>query len=214
MKVKGKGKGRKAKPSSSSAPPRPRRKRPRDDPSEGQEPETDDMTVKMEVEDEAAIPEVDAINFVAAAAADPPCPVDSPPLAEEPGGIFDDESEPIVSVEESIGSIEISAEPPLPPPAAEPGPDAAVPAPQTPPAAEPVEPTPDVEPAAPPAREVRPRVHSTPVLLRSVEPHDWLKLRLDKNAHRFQVEMDKKKTEQHESWDAVHKQMYYSRSFF
>ena len=86
---------------------------------------------------------------------------------------------------------------------------------EPPEAPHPPEPEPAAEAARPVAgpRVVGPRIHSTPALLKSIEPMDWFKLRLDKNAHRFQVEMDKKKTVQHRLWDAKHRQMYYSNTF-
>lgn len=80
---------------------------------------------------------------------------------------------------------------------------------QPPEAAQPAqaaEPEPAPEAARPAAalgpRVVGPRVHSTPALLKSIEPMEWFKLRLDKNAHRFQVEMDRKKTVPSGLWDA------------
>ena len=88
--------------------------------------------------------------------------------------------------------------------------EAAAPAAELAPPAQPAEPA---RPAPVPGRDVGPRVHSTPALLRSIEPNSWFKLRLDKNAHRFQVEMDKNRTVQHELWDSTQRQMYYSRSF-
>ena len=88
--------------------------------------------------------------------------------------------------------------------------EAAAPAAELAPPAQPAEPA---RPAPVPGRDAGPRVHSTPALLRSIEPNSWFKLRLDKNAHRFQVEMDKNRTVQHELWDSTQRQMYYSRSF-
>ena len=79
-------------------------------------------------------------------------------------------------------------------------------------AAEPVEPAEPLEAAAEPVEPAGP-LPARELGLKKTEPMDWFKLRLDKNAHRFQVEMDKNKTRVSEFWDDKHKQMFFSRSF-
>ena len=208
---------------------------------EASETELDEAAASAEIAEEAAAPAElaeKAPPAEQAAAAVPPAELAEavPPaeLADEavPPAELADEAGPPAELAEAVPPAELADEavPPAEladeagPPAelAEAGPlaelaEAGLPAELAEEAARPpaelAAPAQDDAPEVPaPARQPGPRVHSTPLLLKSLEPMDWFKLRLDKNAHRFQVEMDKR-TVQHELWDSVHRQMYFSRSF-
>ena len=102
------------------------------------------------------------------------------PPAEE-----DNDSEPRCGDEPIILSEALQAGQPAGEPAECPeGPEEELPEAEAAPAAAAAEPleaaAEPVEPAGPlPAREVGPRVHSTPALLKKIEPMDWFKLRLE-----------------------------------
>ena len=65
--------------------------------------------------------------------------------------------------------------------------------------------------AAPVARDVGPRVHSTPEILKHLEPHPLLKLRLNMNDHRFICETMTR--EVHADWIGIYAQRTFSRGF-
>ena len=65
--------------------------------------------------------------------------------------------------------------------------------------------------AAPIARDVGPRVHSTPEILKQLEPHPLLKLRLNMNDHRFICETMTR--EVHADWIGIYAQRTFSRGF-
>eukprot|EP00435_Cladocopium_sp_Y103_P016840 s2845_g4.t1 len=175
-KGKGKGKGKSKK-----------RKRSETQPCE----DNDDGDVTME---EAVAGDVNFVNSVNSRA-----PLESDQL--QPPSPAPSGSDPEIVPAHGGGDLPVEA-------AAEPEPSDPGPAPEAvaleaeprvepPEAPHPPQPEPAPEAAAKVAggpREVGSRIHSTPALLKSIEPMDWFKLRLDKNAHRFQVEMDKKKT--------------------
>ena len=234
-KVKGrsKGKGRSGRGSGKGAASSSGRKRKREADDERPGKEASDA-VKMEdeedlEEEEAQVNFVNSGNCVNSDVEDP-LPNPSPgeaneteraeaaaELAEEaaPPAELAEEAAPAAEVAEGASPSEVAEGAPpaelaeAAAPAAELA-EAAAPAAELAPPAQPAEPA---RPAPVPGRDVGPRVHSTPALLRSIEPNSWFKLRLDKNAHRFQVEMDKNRTVQHELWDSTQRQMYYSRSF-
>ena len=232
-KVKGrsKGKGRSGRGSGKGAASSSGRKRKREADDERPGKEASDA-VKMEdeedlEEEEAQVNFVNSGNCVNSDVEDPlPNPGEAneteraeaaAELAEEaaPPAELAEEAAPAAEVAEGASPSEVAEGAPpaelaeAAAPAAELA-EAAAPAAELAPPAQPAEPA---RPAPVPGRDVGPRVHSTPALLRSIEPNSWFKLRLDKNAHRFQVEMDKNRTVQHELWDSTQRQMYYSRSF-
>ena len=232
-KVKGrsKGKGRSGRGSGKGAASSSGRKRKREADDERPGKEASDA-VKMEdeedlEEEEAQVNFVNSGNCVNSDVEDPlpnpgeanetECAEAAAELAEEaaPPAELAEEAAPAAEVAEGASPSEVAEGAPpaelaeAAAPAAELA-EAAAPAAELAPPAQPAEPA---RPAPVPGRDVGPRVHSTPALLRSIEPNSWFKLRLDKNAHRFQVEMDKNRTVQHELWDSTQRQMYYSRSF-
>ena len=173
---------------------------------------SDDVEIPLLPGEEEALPAQLAEETAAPAEAELACPAEvaegapaelaeeAAPAAEE-ALAEDPEGAPAAELAEPAGAEAAPAEDPEGAPPAELA-EAAAPAADV--AAEPARPA--------PGRDVGPRARSTPALLRSIKPSSLFKLRLDKNARRFQVEMDKR-TQQHPSWTATERQMYYSRSF-